>query len=191
MPLAGWRIATIPMCIRAGAIDMAKRSNPFERPDSIYLRAAQGWLELGLHLEANAELENITPQLRTHPDVLDLRWQIYAREKQWTGCVDIARTLTRLAPRRATSWIHYSYSLHELKRTEEALDNLLPVVNRFPGVWLIPYNLACYCSQLRRFAEARQWLDQAVAIDGDAVKQTAIADPDLKPLWDSLGGTLW
>jgi hypothetical protein len=36
------------------------------------LRAAEGWLELGNHLEANEELENITPKLRAHPDVLEI-----------------------------------------------------------------------------------------------------------------------
>jgi len=29
--------------------------------DKFHIRAAQGWLELGNHLEANEELENITP----------------------------------------------------------------------------------------------------------------------------------
>jgi hypothetical protein len=29
--------------------------------------AAQGWLELGNHIEAIEELENIAPQLRAHP----------------------------------------------------------------------------------------------------------------------------
>lgn len=44
---------------------------PLEHPDVHHLRAAQGWLELGNHLEADKELERITPQLRAHPDVLD------------------------------------------------------------------------------------------------------------------------
>jgi hypothetical protein len=37
-----------------------------EHPDSLHLRAAQGWLELGDHLEANEELERISPPLRVH-----------------------------------------------------------------------------------------------------------------------------
>jgi hypothetical protein len=38
--------------------------NPLSPPDTHHLRAAEGWLELGNHLEANAELENIMPELR-------------------------------------------------------------------------------------------------------------------------------
>ena len=38
---------------------------PLAPPDSHHLLAAQGWLELGNHLEANAELEQIAPRLRS------------------------------------------------------------------------------------------------------------------------------
>jgi hypothetical protein len=34
--------------------------NPLESPDSLHLHAAEGWLELGDHLSANAELDEIT-----------------------------------------------------------------------------------------------------------------------------------
>jgi hypothetical protein len=30
-----------------------------------------------------AELDNITPELRVHPAVLEVRWQIYAKAKRW------------------------------------------------------------------------------------------------------------
>jgi hypothetical protein len=33
--------------------------NPLEVPDRFHVEAAQGWLELGNHLEANEELETI------------------------------------------------------------------------------------------------------------------------------------
>jgi hypothetical protein len=48
---------------------------PFDIPDIHHLRTAVGWLELGNHLEADAELDNITPVLRAHPDVLEIRWR--------------------------------------------------------------------------------------------------------------------
>ena len=170
---------------------MGKRIKPLEPPDSIHLKAAEGWLELGDHLEANEELELIRPRLRVHPDVLEIRWQIFAKENKWGACVDIAATLIKLAPERHDGWIHRSFALHELKRTEEAFENLLPAAKQFPGVWTIPYNLACYCSQLQHLDEAETWLKKAMAIDGETVKRAAIDDPDLLPLWDSMSGTLW
>jgi hypothetical protein len=62
--------------------------------------------EPGVVQIANDELEEITPQLRAHPDVLELRWQIYAAAKKWEPCVDIAAAITKLAPDRPSGWIH-------------------------------------------------------------------------------------
>ena len=164
---------------------------PLEPPDSHHLVAAQGWLELGNHVEANEELEQITPALRIHPDVLEVRWHIYAHARKWEPCVDIADAIIKVAPDRAEAWIHRSFALHELKRTQDALDQLQPVADKFPAVWTIPYNLACYCAQLGRLEECKEWFKKAMAIDEHTVKRAAIDDPDLKPLWDSMGGTFW
>ena len=54
---------------------------PLPAADQHHLRAAEGWLELGNHLEATAELEEIAPTLRGQPQVLEVRWQIYAHCK--------------------------------------------------------------------------------------------------------------
>ncbi len=164
---------------------------PLDTPDLHHIRAAQGWLELGNHIEANAELENITPALRAHPNVLEVRWHIYAKESKWDACLDIASALVKLVPGRSDSWVHQSFALHVLNRTQEAYDNLLPAADKFSDVWQIPYNLACYCSVLGRFDEAQQWFKNAMAIDAEHVQTAGIDDPDLKPLWDSMSGTIW
>jgi len=69
---------------------------PLEPPDSMHLNAAEGWLELGNHPEANEELEKVTPSLRAHPDVLATRWHIYAHARNWGACVDIAAAIIQL-----------------------------------------------------------------------------------------------
>src|SRR5437773_11176426 len=101
-------------------------------PDTFHLSAAEGWLGLGNHLEANGELERITHQLRAHPDVLKVRWHIYAKAYHWQTAVDIASAIIRLAPQDAEGWLHRSFALHELKRTTEARDLLLPAADKFP-----------------------------------------------------------
>jgi tetratricopeptide (TPR) repeat protein len=170
---------------------MALTMKPLPAPDSHHLRAAQGWLELGNDQEASEELERITPQLRAHPDVLEVRWHIYAHAKKWDACVDIASAIVKLAPESSFGWIQRSFALHELKRTQEAFNHLLPVANKFPKVWNVPYNLACYSAQLGRLDECQVWFKKAMAIDEHTVKRMALDDPDLKPLWDSMSGTLW
>jgi tetratricopeptide (TPR) repeat protein len=170
---------------------MAVNMKPLPAPDSHHLRAAQGWLELGNDREANEELERITPTLRAHPDVLEIRWHIYAHAKKWDACAEIAGAIIKLDSNRPDAWINRSFALHELKRTQEALDYLLPVADRFPRVWNVPYNLACYSAQLGRLDECQAWFKKAMAIDEHTVKQAAIDDPDLKPLWDSMSTTVW
>jgi len=103
----------------------------------------KGWVELGNHREADSELDNIVNEYRLHPDVLEVRWAIYASQKNWEACVDISETIIGLDTERANAWIHRSFALHELKRTQEALDRLRPAVEKFPYVWTVPYNLAC------------------------------------------------
>jgi tetratricopeptide (TPR) repeat protein len=158
--------------------------------DQKHLLAAQGWLELGNHLEANEELEQITAENRAHPAVLEVRWQIYAKAKNWDAALDIASALIRLAPEHALGWVHRSFCLHELKRTEEARDNLLRVVEKFPEDAIMRYNLACYECQLGRLEQAKTWLEKAFDL-GDArkLKLMALDDPDLGPLWKDISST--
>ncbi len=165
--------------------------NALPRPDSLHLQAAQGWLGLGDLVSASNELEEITPQLRTHPDVLLLRCEIYARAKKWDYVLTVAETLVKTVPKEVQGWIQRSFALHELKRTQEAFDQLLPVVDRFPKEWLIPYNLACYCARLGLLDDCQKWLKRAILIDERTVQKAAIDDPDLKPLWDNMSTTIW
>jgi tetratricopeptide (TPR) repeat protein len=163
---------------------------PLKPPDSLHLLAAQGWLELGNHIEANEELENITPQLRAHPEVLKVRWEIYAAAKKWEATLHIAAALIQLDPDNPLGWVHRSYAFHELKRTAEARDNLLRVVDKFSASATMRYNLACYECQLGRLEQAKQWLEKAFEL-GDArnMKLAALDDPDLQPLWKEIGKT--
>jgi predicted Zn-dependent protease len=161
---------------------------PLQPPDSHYVSAAVGWLGLGRRIEANEELQKIAPENAAHPDVLEALWHIYAATGQWQFCVEIAAAIIKLDGERSFGWLHSSIALHELKRTQEAFDQLRPVAERFPNVWRIPYALARYCAQLDRCIESQLWLRRAMAIDRETVRSTAIIDPDLQPLWASMLG---
>src|SRR5205807_958763 len=118
--------------------------NELQPPNAHHVRAAQGWLELGCEAEANEELEKVSPDLSEHPDVLEVRWGIWAAAGNWEACLNVAMALVEASPRRLIGWIHRSYALHELKRTAEAAKLLAPALDLFPRDWLIRYNLACY-----------------------------------------------
>lgn len=159
--------------------------------DKRHLEAAEGWLGLGDWASANAELEEISPKMRAHPDVLLLRCEIYGRAGKWDYVVEVASTLAKELPKRRDAWIHRSFALHELKRTQEAFDQLLPAADLFPRYWLIPYNLACYCAQLGEIDESEKWFKRAMAIDQKTVQVNAIDDPDLEPRWEGKRGSVW
>ncbi len=76
--------------------------------DKKHLEAAQGWLELGNHIEAHAELDQITAKFRTHPAVLEVRLGIYMTAKNWEAALGIATALTKMVPDHLRSWFQAS-----------------------------------------------------------------------------------
>jgi predicted Zn-dependent protease len=161
--------------------------DPLEPPESFLVRAAEGWLGLGNRAEAEAELRQLALASRSHPDVLNVRWQLSAADKRWEDALEISSSLIQADPESPLGWVHRSFSLHELKRTEEARDNLLRVVEKFPADPIMRYNLACYECRLGHLQKARAWLKKASAVgNADAIRRMALQDADLEPLWDEL-----
>jgi predicted Zn-dependent protease len=163
-----------------------------QSPDLHQLNAAVGWLELGNPGEARRELDEVSTLMQSHPDVLEVRWRLHARERSWEPALAVAEQLVAEAPERCSGWIDLSYSLHELKRTAEAREKLLPVAGRFPEVSTIPYNLACYECQLGQLDQARHWLKLGMKLGGTKeILAMALKDSDLEPLWPELLRSCW
>jgi predicted Zn-dependent protease len=158
-------------------------------PDSLYVESAKGWYLLGNLKEANSELDLLPSTLRLHPDVLEVRFAVYCRSRKWDACMDIAATLLGVAPDRPTSWINSATVLHALKETRAAWDTLFNVMERFPKMPLIPYNLACYASVLGRVDDSLKMLERAVALGGKEVQEMAEDEPELQPVLRRLSAT--
>jgi len=156
-------------------------------PEIFFLQAAQGWLELGCPSEANDDLQQIKGELSDHLDVLKVRWGIFAAKRLWNEALALAGKIVLLEPGEPLGWVHLSYCLHEMQRTQEARDNLMRVMDRFPGNAMIHYNLACYECRLGDQVSAKKWLQSAFRIGNRSqMKMAAMEDPDLKPLWAEL-----
>jgi tetratricopeptide (TPR) repeat protein len=139
---------------------------PLPHPDNKHLEAAEGWLGLGNWREANEELEQISPQLRAHPLVLELRYQLYSKAGKWDLAAEVAKGMGELLPDNPWGHFHLAYALHELKKTREAYDCLIPVIDKFPNEWLMLFNLACYSCRLGKLEEAMQWLEKVGDLAG-------------------------
>jgi tetratricopeptide (TPR) repeat protein len=158
-----------------------------EPPDAFCFSAAVGWVELGNVHEARGELAKLSDEARLHPDILEFEWTLISDEKDWQAALDLAEEILRLAPDRPFGWIHRSYCLHEMHRTDEALESLLPAAEMFPDEFLVLYNLACYSCTLGDLDAGRHWLARAVESGGlETVKKMASEDADLAPLREEL-----
>lgn len=162
---------------------------PIEPPDSHFLSAAVGWMELGNPAEAKAELAQLRPGLMEHPDVLEVRWLLSASEQNWNEGLIIARLLVERAPERASGWLHLAYALRRVPSggIQQAWSALVPAFDKFPKEPIISYNLSCYACQMNQLDLARSWLDRATGLAGkDAIRHMALCDEDLRPLWPEI-----
>ena len=162
-----------------------------EPSDLHRLSATVGWLELGNVTEAKAELAFIAPEQQNHPNVLEVRWLLSAREERWDEALQVARSLLQQAPKRSSGWLHQAYALRRVPGggVRQAWEALLPAFDKFPKEPTIPYNLACYACQIQELETARVWLRRAAAIGGkERIKRMALEDLDLKPLWEEIRG---
>ncbi|HVM48087.1 MAG TPA: hypothetical protein VMU04_08670 [Candidatus Acidoferrum sp.] len=160
-----------------------------EPPDTHRLSAAVGWLELGLPVEAKAELAQVSSAMQQHPDVLEVQWLVAAEEKRWEEGLRVAQALVQQAPKRASGWLHQAYALRRVPggSVAKAWEALLPASERFSKEALIPYNLSCYACQMQELDTARVWLKRAAAIAGkEKIRNMALQDEDLEPLWDEI-----
>ncbi|HEY5706905.1 MAG TPA: hypothetical protein VIS96_15180 [Terrimicrobiaceae bacterium] len=149
--------------------------------------ASSGYLELGMLEDAEKELEEIAPGDKNRNEVLGIRVALYMAGKKWNLAAAIASHLVKVEPENAGWWINLAYSVRRSESVEKAEAILLRAQGIHPKDALIAFNLACYASVTVRFEEAKARLQHAIALD-KGVRALAIADEDLRPLWDWISG---
>jgi Flp pilus assembly protein TadD len=161
-------------------------------PSDIHrLNAALGWLGLNSPADARAELAAIAPPQQAHPAVLAARWLLCVHEQNWDDALKVAELELKSAPDDSSGWLHRAYALRRVRRggLTQAWDALLPAAKKFPGEPVIAYNLSCYACQLQQEDLAWTWLQCAIPAGGqETIQQMALADDDLKPLWQKIRG---
>ena len=158
---------------------------PLEQPDRQHWQAATGYVELGMFLEADAELDKIDPFNRAAPEVLALRIGIYRGLEKWELMQEIARRLAEFLPDDIQWTLSLAYATRRANSIEAAKEVLLSAEPRFPKEAAIRYNLACYFCQTGDIPSAKNSLKQAFEIDL-SLRLAALEDEDLKALWGSL-----
>lgn len=149
---------------------------------SQHLRAATGFLDLGMAQDAWDELEKLPSFLTDSDAVLDLRMEIYQKLGKWESARELAESLARRSPENLSWWIHWAYSLRREKSVEAARAVLLEAAPLHPNAGLIPYNLACYACVLGQVGAARKLLETAFGMSAN-FKRLAPNDPDLRAIY--------
>ena len=158
---------------------------PLEPPDQKHWEAASGYVQLGMYLEADVELDEIDPFCRASPEVLAVRLEIYAGLKKWELMQAVAKTLAEHDPQNVQWAISWAYATRRAQSIEAAKEILLNAESKFTNAAIVKYNLDSYFCQTADIEHAKNYLEKAFEIDS-SWRLKALDDEDLKPLWDSL-----
>jgi len=143
------------------------------------LRAASGWLELGLAEDALLELKTLPHAVQHQEHGLVLRLSAEMKRRDWNNASETARLLCLKVADEPMYFIQAAYCLHETGDTLAAFNLLLSGPKALFEMAVFHYNLACYLWTLGHGRRARSHLRQAIALDG-AYLETARKDRDLQ-----------
>jgi len=147
--------------------------------------SALGYLQLDMAEDAFEELQDLPEELRSDPDVLALRIEIFHRLEKWKDARFLSESLAEKFPENPDWWISYAYAVRREKSIVDARGILWKAVQMHPSVGLIHYNLACYACVLGELEDALDLLKRAFALDQN-LTGLAANDTDLQPLWNDL-----
>src|SRR5260221_10011434 len=151
--------------------------------DQYHVEAAKGWVLLHDRSEAHLELDQVSRNSKQHPEVLEMRWYLYAEDQNWGQALRLGRKLHKKHPQRLFGWLAHAHSLLKCKGDPELARKLLrPAAELFEGPQ-VPFGLACYSSLAGKLKEGRKWLARALEkSDSEQIEYFFAAQPDLEVL---------
>jgi tetratricopeptide (TPR) repeat protein len=155
---------------------------PLPWNDLRHLRAAEGYAELGMYLEAEGEIHQISPAFQMTARVLALRLCIYAGQEKWEVMQLVAKQLAESNPHDMQWTIWWAYAAGRTQSIHAARSILIDALQIHPDNPGVHYSLGCYESRLQHFNLAKRHLARAIQLDS-RLKRIALTDEDLEPLW--------
>ena len=142
------------------------------------LRAAVGWVELGLADEALFELQTLPFEVQGERDALEIKLMAQMECQSWNPASETARLLCLKASNEPEFFLRAAFCLHETGDTHAACQQLLRGPKTLFEMAIFHYNLACYLWTLGEAGRARAHLLTAVTMDETFI-ETARTDRDL------------
>jgi Flp pilus assembly protein TadD len=98
----------------------------------------------------------------------------------------MAKQMVKMLPAEPKWPLDLAYATRRSDSLQAARAVLLEAEQRHPSVAAVKFNLACYECQMGDTESAKRRLQAAFALD-ESLRLKALDDPDLEPLWTSLG----
>lgn len=156
---------------------------PFMPETRRALRAADGYLFLGLADEALNELRETPEAERELPEVILAKNRVLLHLHRWKEVEAMAAKAIEVHPDRDEFTVQRAFALHKMKKGDKAMDVLLSAPEWIRRTGILHYNLACYEAQLGDIKTAHQCINVAIQMN-EAMRKNAKADPDLEALWN-------
>ncbi len=145
------------------------------------LRAADGYLDLGMVREAWEEIELLSDKLRARPETLILMARLLHACGRWSEAIEISRVGSDAYPNVFEFYFLRATVLEERGRWVEARETLLDGPSALRMTDLFHYNLARCEATLGNLDTARRELKRAIAING-RMREMARSDPAFQAL---------
>jgi tetratricopeptide (TPR) repeat protein len=152
------------------------------KPVEKLLEPFTGYVELGMYLDAQEELESLPQEVKNHPMVLGARMLLLVELEMWQEAALIGGWLCQLCPANLEFHFKTASCLHQLKRIADAKELLMAAPPMIRETALYFYTLACYETELGNHDEARDCLKRCFGID-PKFRQIAMEEVALEPLW--------
>ena len=143
---------------------------------------AEGFLELGLHLEAWEELERLPDAARAHPDVLLLRMDILLGMERWQDAVTLGAGCCMNWRTHDVFFLRTAGALMHLRDYENALVLLKSAPGSLHAKPEYHYAIARCAARLGLTSDAKTALKECLSLD-KSYRQRALGNPDLEPIW--------
>jgi Flp pilus assembly protein TadD len=147
------------------------------------LQAAQGYLGLGMAMDAWDELENIDAKHRANPRVLKVRLEVARALAAWEIVVEVARHLAKLEPDNALHVVNLAEAERHVHGPEAAFAVLEWAIDTRPDHAPLRFNLAVELARAGRPADARRVLRVAFKLD-PKLRAPALDHPELAAVID-------
>ncbi len=143
---------------------------------------------LGNWREANGELEQISPRMRGHLDVLRVRADICIAAKDWDLLKWVATAIVKqLHTTEVFPYMLVARAYAEVGRFGKARVFMEGVAKMFPDDAEVHYALAVYACNNREPKRAMEALKKAGDLSKTGIRARALEDPRLEKLWMEIG----